>query len=70
MFDLIYFFFPCRSNPQNTNEAILTWGDIGGRVNAIHFNSASIALFERPPAPAGEKQGMRSVYAINHVLFV
>ena len=53
MFTTIY----SRPNPQNTNEAILSWGDTGGFVNALHFNSATIALFERPPAPAGEKQG-------------
>ena len=50
-------YYICRPNPQNTNEAILSWGDTGGFVNAIQFNSATIALFERPPAPAGEKQG-------------
>ncbi|XP_069101999.1 cilia- and flagella-associated protein 337-like [Argopecten irradians] len=46
-----------RSNPNNPNEALLVWGDVGGFVNVIFFNSANIALFERPPAPAGEKQG-------------
>ena len=57
-FCFIYFAMaPCRSNPSNVNEAILTWGDTGGTVNALHFNSANIALFERPPAPSGEKQG-------------
>ncbi len=45
------------SDPNNPNEAIMVWGDTGGYVNTLHFNSASIALFERPPAPAGEKQG-------------
>ncbi|GFN83299.1 WD repeat-containing protein 49-like [Plakobranchus ocellatus] len=44
------------SNPDNANEAILVWGDVGGFVNILFFNSANIALFERPPAPAGEKQ--------------
>ncbi|CAH1788695.1 unnamed protein product [Owenia fusiformis] len=44
------------SNPENINEAIITWGDTGGCVNALHFTSVNIALFERPPAPAGEKQ--------------
>ena len=53
-------FFPdvSRSDPQNPNEAILVWGDTGGAVNALHFTSANIALFERPSAPAGEKQGI------------
>ncbi|XP_025081449.1 WD repeat-containing protein 49-like isoform X2 [Pomacea canaliculata] len=44
------------SNPDNANEAVLVWGDLGGFVNILFFNSANIALFERPPAPAGEKQ--------------
>ncbi|XP_041356070.1 WD repeat-containing protein 49-like [Gigantopelta aegis] len=44
------------SNPNNVNEAILVWGDVGGYINIIFFTSANIALFERPPAPAGEKQ--------------
>lgn len=44
------------SNPMNPNEAVLVFGDVGGYVNALFFNSAQIALFERPPAPAGEKQ--------------
>ncbi|XP_064596054.1 WD repeat-containing protein 49-like isoform X2 [Liolophura sinensis] len=44
------------SNPNNVNEAIIVWGDTGGYVNALHFTSVNIALFERPPAPAGEKQ--------------
>ncbi|KAK3094556.1 hypothetical protein FSP39_003370 [Pinctada imbricata] len=44
------------NNPKDANEAILCWGDVGGYVNCLFFNSANIALFERPPAPAGEKQ--------------
>ncbi|KAL5020149.1 hypothetical protein ScPMuIL_003041 [Solemya velum] len=44
------------ANPNNPNESILVWGDVGGFVNAVFFASANIALFERPPAPAGEKQ--------------
>ena len=48
-------------DPENPNEAILVWGDTGGCINALHFLSASIALFERPPAPAGEKQGKNNI---------
>ncbi|XP_052213945.1 WD repeat-containing protein 49-like isoform X3 [Dreissena polymorpha] len=44
------------SNPMNPNDAVLVFGDVGGFVNALFFNTAQIALFERPPAPAGEKQ--------------
>ncbi|KAK6184641.1 hypothetical protein SNE40_007075 [Patella caerulea] len=43
-------------NPDNANEATLVWGDVGGYVNILFFNSANIALFERPNAPAGDKQ--------------
>ncbi|KAL4216663.1 WD repeat-containing protein 49 [Mactra antiquata] len=43
-------------NPMNPNEAVMVFGDVGGYVNSLFFNSAQIALFERPPAPAGEKQ--------------
>ncbi|XP_013414484.2 WD repeat-containing protein 49-like [Lingula anatina] len=43
-------------NPKNTNEAVIVWGDVGGCVNALLFSTANIALFERPTAPAGEKQ--------------
>lgn len=46
-----------RLNPSNANDAILVWGDVTGSVNAINFSSATIALFERPAAPAGGKQG-------------
>ena len=42
---------------MNPNEAIIVWGDVGGCVNVLFFSSAQISLFERPPAPAGEKQG-------------
>ena len=44
------------ANPENTNEAILAWSDTGGCVHALIFQSANIALFERPAAPAGEKK--------------
>ncbi|CAF3380138.1 unnamed protein product [Rotaria sp. Silwood1] len=37
------------SDPENPNDAILSWGDVKGNVHAILFNSAIIALFERPP---------------------
>ncbi|CAF3375554.1 unnamed protein product [Rotaria socialis] len=37
------------SDTENPNDAILSWGDVKGDVHAILFNSAIIALFERPP---------------------
>eukprot|EP00057_Strongylocentrotus_purpuratus_P020337 XP_011674811.1 PREDICTED: WD repeat-containing protein on Y chromosome [Strongylocentrotus purpuratus] len=44
------------SNPDNSNEAILVMGDTGGNVNAFHFTSSNIALFDRPQQPGGEGQ--------------
>ncbi|XP_077981287.1 cilia- and flagella-associated protein 337-like isoform X2 [Glandiceps talaboti] len=44
------------NNPDNSNEAILVFGDTGGYVNAFMFVSANIALFDRPPQPAGEQE--------------
>jgi hypothetical protein len=38
-----------RCDPENPNDAILSWGDVKGNVHAVLFNSAIIALFERPP---------------------
>ncbi|CAF1205487.1 unnamed protein product [Adineta ricciae] len=35
-------------DPENLNDAILSWGDVKGNVHAIFFNSAVIALIERP----------------------
>ena len=46
---LIFIDFDFRSDPDNQNDAILSWGDVRGDVHAILFNSALIALFERPP---------------------
>ena len=40
---------------------MLCWGDVGGFVNALFFSSVAMALFDRPPAPAGEKQGQLHV---------
>ena len=67
----LYIYLYClRANPENANEAIMVWGDTGGCVNAINFTSVNIALFERPPAPAGEKQGIYFKTSSSHVPFV
>ncbi|XP_075956666.1 cilia- and flagella-associated protein 337-like [Anarhichas minor] len=34
-------------DPSNPDQAVLTIGDIGGRVSALYFTSAQISLFER-----------------------
>ncbi|XP_032888124.1 WD repeat-containing protein 49 [Amblyraja radiata] len=43
-------------NPEDGNEAILTFGDVSGEVNAICFTSALISLFERPVTSAEEQE--------------
>lgn len=43
-----------RSDSDNQNDAILSWGDVKGNVHAVLFNSALIALFERPPQQSNE----------------
>jgi hypothetical protein len=43
-----------RSDLENSNDAILSWGDVKGDVHAVLFNSALIALFERPPQQAND----------------
>lgn len=48
---------------MNDNDAILVWGDTNGAIHSIHFNSAKIALFERPSAPQkgdSQKQGKKT----------
>ncbi|XP_069755200.1 cilia- and flagella-associated protein 337-like [Narcine bancroftii] len=43
-------------NPEDGNEAILTFGDVCGEVNAICFNAALISLFERPASSTDEQE--------------
>ncbi|XP_019950704.2 cilia- and flagella-associated protein 337 isoform X1 [Paralichthys olivaceus] len=35
------------ADPSHPDQAVLTIGDIGGQVSALHFTSAQISLFER-----------------------
>ena len=53
--------FVARSNPDNSNEAIVVMGDTGGNVNAFMFTSAIIALFDRPQQTTGEGQGKHMI---------
>lgn len=55
------------SNSENTSEAILLWGDAAGFVTALHFTSANISLFERPSAPAGEKQDTCTIMQLKDI---
>lgn len=48
---------------------MLCWGDVGGYVNALFFSSVTMALFDRPPAPAGEKQGNGVVFLSSIIFF-
>lgn len=51
-------------NPEDLNEAILVYGDVGGQVSALCFSSAQIALFDRPQREASEskQQNNATVY--------
>ncbi|KAM4771123.1 cilia- and flagella-associated protein 337 [Rhinophrynus dorsalis] len=44
------------SNPDDGNEAVLTFGDVTGQVQAICFTTALISLFERPPNSTEDQQ--------------
>lgn len=52
------------SNPEDLNEAILVYGDVGGQVSALCFSSAQIALFDRPQREASDskQQNNATVY--------
>lgn len=56
-----------RFDPENTNDAILCWGDVKGNVHALLFNSAIIALFERP---SQQTSGTGRKFSSNKILFV
>ncbi|KER22048.1 hypothetical protein T265_09764 [Opisthorchis viverrini] len=43
-------------NPENPNECILAWGDVGGHLNALFWSQAAINLFEKPSALVNEKE--------------
>ncbi|KAG8445211.1 hypothetical protein GDO86_010114 [Hymenochirus boettgeri] len=43
-------------NPDDGNEAVLTFGDVTGQVQAICFTSAMISLFERPNNSTEDQQ--------------
>ncbi|XP_078420668.1 cilia- and flagella-associated protein 337-like [Cetorhinus maximus] len=43
-------------NPEDENEAVLTFGDVCGEVNAICFTTALISLFERPTSSTDEQE--------------
>ncbi|XP_035239652.1 WD repeat-containing protein 49-like [Anguilla anguilla] len=42
-------------NPENSNEAVLSFGDVGGKVSGICFRTAQMSLFERPGAGAEQE---------------
>ncbi|XP_071070695.1 cilia- and flagella-associated protein 337 isoform X4 [Dasypus novemcinctus] len=51
-------------DPLDANEAILSFGDITGKVQAISFTAALISLFERPVS-ACEDEGATATMTIN-----
>ncbi|XP_076812547.1 cilia- and flagella-associated protein 337-like [Clavelina lepadiformis] len=44
------------ANPDDPNESVLVFGDVGGQVSALCFSSAQIALFDRPTQGSDSKQ--------------
>jgi hypothetical protein len=42
---------------SNPNDSILVWGDTEGSIHTLHFNSATIALFERPSNNSQNQNG-------------
>ncbi|XP_072330537.1 cilia- and flagella-associated protein 337-like isoform X1 [Scyliorhinus torazame] len=48
-------------NPDDGNEAVLTFGDVCGEVNAICFTTALISLFERPTSSTDEQETTVSI---------
>ena len=57
-------------DPSNPNDAIILWGDTVGEVHIIFFNSATIALFERPTANTNnnKSQSGSGIYTCVHIL--
>ncbi|XP_062409086.1 WD repeat-containing protein 49-like [Sardina pilchardus] len=43
------------SSPQDPDQAVLSLGDVGGKVSVVCFRTAQIALFERPSGAAVEQ---------------
>ncbi|OCT78637.1 WD repeat-containing protein 49 [Xenopus laevis] len=43
-------------NPDDGNDAVLTFGDVNGQVQAICFTTATISLFERPANSTEDQQ--------------
>jgi WD repeat-containing protein 49 len=52
-------------NTQDDNDAILVWGDTNGLIHSIHFNSAKIALFERPSNESNENERQEICLKVN-----
>ena len=63
-----YFIHCFRCCPTNVNQAMLVWGDVGGCVTAIRFNSASTSLFERPSNISADMQGCKAVWSFSQLL--
>ncbi|XP_073929950.1 cilia- and flagella-associated protein 337 isoform X2 [Castor canadensis] len=48
-------------DPLDTNESILSFGDITGKVQAIVFTSALISLFERPASACEDEEATMTI---------
>nr|XP_018668447.1 WD repeat-containing protein 49-like [Ciona intestinalis] len=52
------------TNPDDSNESILVFGDIGGKVTAMCFSSAQIALFDRPSQGSDGNQNNNTTVSV------
>ncbi|XP_043926673.1 WD repeat-containing protein 49 [Protopterus annectens] len=48
-------------NPDDGNEAVLTFGDVCGQVQSICFTAALISLFERPANSTGDQESTLTI---------
>ncbi|CAL8105784.1 unnamed protein product [Calicophoron daubneyi] len=55
-------------NPENPNESLLAWGDVGGFLNVLFWSQAGIALFERPSTLVNEKEETTFNVSLNDVV--
>ncbi|KAF7233512.1 hypothetical protein EG68_05686 [Paragonimus skrjabini miyazakii] len=55
-------------NPDNPNETILAWGDVGGYLNALFWSQAGIALFEKPSIMVNEREEATFSVSLNEII--
>ncbi|TPP59659.1 WD repeat containing protein 49 [Fasciola gigantica] len=55
-------------NPDDLNESVLAWGDVGGFLNVLFWSQAAIALFERPSNMVSEKEETAFNVSLNDII--